>query len=219
MSGRFLVIEAVDLAGKTTQLALLQEAFERRGMRVGVIGYPDREAPETGAKIDEFLAGRLALVEDPSADPVGQMFAGQRLFSLNRREAAPRLARLLDDRDVVIASRYALSARAYARAGGVDGAAIDALHEELESDLPKPDLTLVLDLDPDGLEARPRGGGLDTFESDRALQRRVRDAYRELAAADRSIVLVDARGSADHVHRELLREIDRRRLFEGPTRD
>jgi dTMP kinase len=208
MSGRFVVIEAVDLAGKTTQLALLQEALERRGLRVGVISYPDRDAPETGGRISEFLAGRLALVDDPTGDPIGQMLAGQRLFSLNRREVAPRLARLLDDHDIVVASRYALSARAYARAGGVDGRAIDELHEQLESDLQRPDLTIVLDLDPDGLEGRPRDGGLDTFEADRGLQRRVRDAYRELAALDPSIVLVDASGDAGSVHRHVVEALD-----------
>jgi len=199
MSGRFVVLEAVDLAGKSTQLRLLRAGLERRGLRVAEIAYPDRDAPETGAPIGAFLAGGLALVSDPAADPVGQMLAGQRLFSLNRREVAPRLERLIAEYDVVIASRYALSARAYARAGGVPGAVIDALHEEREGDLRRPDLTLVLDLDTDDLARRPRAEGLDAFESDRALQRRVRAAYRELAAADPTIMIIDAQGSPNEV--------------------
>jgi dTMP kinase len=207
MSGRFIVLEAVDLAGKSTQLALLRTALEARGLRVAEIAYPDRTAPGTGAAIDAFLAGRLDLVADPAGDPAGQMLAGQRLFSLNRREVAPRLESLLADHDVVVASRYALSARAYARAGGVAGAAIDALHAELESDLRRPDLTLVLDLDPDGLAARPRAGGLDAFEADRKLQRRVRAAYRELAEGDPAVVVIDASGDPMAVHRRIMERI------------
>lgn len=213
MSGRLIVLEAVDLAGKSTQLNLLHRALTTRGLRVAEISYPDRTSPETGAAIVAFLAGALPLVAEPERHPVEQMLAGQRLFSLNRIEAAPRLERLIAEHDLVLASRYALSARAYARAGGVDGETIDALHQELEHDLRRPDLTLILDLDPDGLDQRERSEGLDAFERDRDLQRRVRDAYRELAAGDSSIELVDAHGTPEEIHRHIIDLLERHGLL------
>ena len=217
MSGRLIVLEAVDLAGKSTQLTLLHRALVARGLRVAEISYPDRSSLETGAAIVAFLAGTLPLVAEPERHPVEQMLAGQRLFSLNRVEVAPRLERLIAEHDLVLASRYALSARAYARAGGVDGAAIDALHQELEHELRHPDLTLILDLDPDGLDQREHSEGLDAFERDRALQRRVRAAYRELAAGDPSIELVDAHGTPEQIHRQILTLIERHGLLERPS--
>ena len=197
--GHFVVIEGVDLLGKSTQLARAEDAARASGLSVAVTSFPVRTAPVTGSPIERFLAGELSLVVDPAGDPVGQMLAGQALFSLNRREAAPELRALLAGHDLVIASRYALSARAYAIAGGVPPAVITRLHRDLEGDLPRPDLTIVLDADPDTLTGRPRAGGLDAFEQDRGLQQRVRAAYTALAVADRRVELVDAAGTPDEV--------------------
>jgi dTMP kinase len=197
--GRFIVIEGVDLLGKSTQLARAEDAARSRGLRVAVTSFPVRTAPVTGGPIERFLAGELPLVTNPETDPVGQMLAGQVLFSLNRREAAPELRDLIARHDLVLASRYTLSARAYAIAGGVNPAVITRVHRDLEGDLPRPDLTIVLDADTDVLAERPRTGGLDAFERDRELQRRVRTAYAALAVSDRRVELVDAAGTPDEV--------------------
>lgn len=216
MSARFLAIEAVDLAGKSTQLERAVSALHDRGLRVGMISYPDRTAPATGHWIARYLQGEFPILGDlPGlADgPAGGALLAQAVFAINRRECAPRLRDLLDKHDVVLASRSGLSGAAYARALGVDPTAIDAALAALESDLPQPERYLVLDLDPRGLEVRPRSEGLDAFERDRALQLRVRAAYQSLAAARPDVELIDGEGSPDLVGSRIQDALERIGLF------
>lgn len=204
--GRFLVIEGGDRIGKSTQMAGVIGALRARGLSVVETAFPDRTAP-TAPLIEAVIAGSLPLVDDPLADPVGQAFAEQVLFSINRREAAAALRAEIAARDVVVASRYADSARAYAMARGVRRERIDALHAALEGDLPRPDLVVVMDIDPDIAAARGRER-VDAFDADLGLQRRVRAAYHELAASCDHIRLVDAAGAPAEVTARLIAAID-----------
>ena len=196
--GAFVVLEAVDLAGKSTQLAALAEVLRARALSVVTIGFPDRSLPLTGPLIDGYLAGRALTAP---ADPAEAMIV-QGLFSLNRREAATEVLALLADHDLVLCSRYNLSGLVYAEANGLEAERIEALQAGLEIDLPQPDLTFVLDLDPGVLRTRPRSGGLDRFEADLALQERVRAIYQR--RADERIRLVDASGDPAAVNANLL---------------
>lgn len=213
--GRFVAIEGPDRSGKTTALGAVADAARARGLRVAVTAYPVRTGTATGPLIDRFLHGELPLVVDPVVDPAGQAFAGQVLFSLNRREAAADLRALIGTHDLVLTGRYALSARAYAIASGVAPAAITRLHRDLESDLPTPDLTLVLDADPIELAARERPGEMDAFDADLALQQRVRAAYAALAVADRRVELVDALGTPAQVVGRLTGLLVEKGVFPG----
>lgn len=213
--GRFVAIEGADRSGKTTALGAVADAARARGLRVAVTAYPVRTGTATGPLLDRFLHGELPLVADPVADPTGQAFAGQVLFSLNRREAADGLRALIAGHDLVLTGRYALSARAYAIASGVAPAVITRLHRDLESDLPAPDLTLVLDADPAALARRERPGEMDAFDADLALQERVRAAYAALAVADRRVELVDALGSPNEVAARLVGRLVAKGMLPG----
>ena len=211
--GRFVAIEGPDRSGKTTALGAVAEQARARGLQVAVTAYPVRIGTATGPLIDRFLHGELPLVSDPVADPVGQAFAGQVLFSLNRREAADDLRVLLASNDLVLTGRYALSARAYAIASGVAPAIITRLHRDLEGDLPSPDVTLVLDADPVALARRERPGEMDAFDADLDLQHRVRAAYAALAVADRRVEIIDALGTPDEVVARLVATLETARIL------
>jgi dTMP kinase len=75
-----------------------------------------------------------------------------------------------------------------------------------------PDLTLLLKLDPEvGLG---RAGGDDRFELEGLdLQRAVAEAYEEIAivASDR-VVVIDAKGSVEGVHQQILEAVEARRI-------
>ena len=204
---RFVVLESIDRGGKSTQIEALAAALRDRGLDVALTAYPDEQAPLTGALITAFRHGNLPMVPDVAADPEAQMLLGQMLFSLNRREKAADLEALLARHYLVISSRYRLSGRTYAEGKGIASASIAALHEALESDLRDPDLTLVLDVDPDAVAGRARAD-LDTLETDLALQRGVRAAYTRAAAADSRIVLVDGVGDPSAVTARLLAAFD-----------
>lgn len=207
--GRLIAVEGIDRTGKSTQLERIAAIARERGLRVAVTAYPVRSGTATGPLLDRFLHGELPLVIDPASDPIGQAFAGQLLFSLNRREAADALRTLIADHDLVLTGRYALSARAYAIASGVPAAAITRLHRDLELDLPTPDCTLILDADPLVLAQRDRPGAIDAFDADLALQERVREAYLLLAVAEHHVQIVDALGEPDVVTVRLIEALER----------
>ena len=74
-----------------------------------------------------------------------------------------------------------------------------------------PDVTILLDLDPDEAFARATAGGVDRMEAaGLAFQRRVREGYRRVAelAPDR-VRVVDATGTPDQVTSRILEVLDR----------
>jgi thymidylate kinase len=166
--------ETIDSSGKKEQTAALVAVLRERGYRVGQLTFPDRPRNgsepagvtqrSTGALISAYFDGDLKLIEErdslfrnpplydlPKEEKIA--IAGvieekifQVLQSVNRREATFREGGLLDllaSCDIVVVERL-LSARAYGVSFGVSRVEIDAL----EGDLPKPDLSILLDVDP-----------------------------------------------------------------------
>jgi len=103
----------------------------------------------------------------------------------------------------VVCDRYADSTRAYqGAAGGVDPGFIAALETHVLEDV-RPDLTLVLDLDPRiGLaRAMDRAGAEMRFESKgEAFHLRLRQAFLDIAAEEPArCAVISAAGSLDEV--------------------
>lgn len=102
----------------------------------------------------------------------------------------------------VLCDRFVDSTRVYqGLAGGLGVDRVDRLHELL---LPAlwPDLTLLLDLDPDiGLGRRGIGGAEGRFESKGvAFHRHVREGFRSLAASEPGrFATIDAQGAVTKV--------------------
>jgi thymidylate kinase len=206
----FVDIEAIDRGGKTTCINQALADLRALGWSVGEMAYPDRAAPVTGPLIDDFLPDRM----DPaSAEALGENYdlikalLGQELFCLNRREVSAKLEYLLATNDLVISSRYQLSGRVYGEGLGIPAAQMNALITALEPGLRQPDLTLVIDLDPQVVANRPRAGGLDRHERDFGLQERVAAGFRHYATLDSSVVLVDGSGDAVTVKTKLLNKL------------
>ncbi len=102
----------------------------------------------------------------------------------------------------VLCDRFVDSTRVYqGLAGGIGVERVDRLHELLLPPL-RPDLTLLLDLDPElGLRRRGLDGPEGRFESKGpAFHLLVRDGFRRLAAGEPGrFALVDARGTPAEV--------------------
>jgi dTMP kinase len=102
----------------------------------------------------------------------------------------------------VLCDRFVDSTRVYqGMAGGLGVERIDRLHAVVEADL-RPDLTLLLDLDPAiGLARRGEDGAEGRFESKGAgYHRKVRDGFCKLAAAEpERFAVVDAAVAPDAV--------------------
>jgi dTMP kinase len=200
--GAFVVIEAIDQAGKTSVIDAVVADLRRRNIRVETVVYPDRAAPITGPLIVAYLSG-ASFANDPIIDTA----VAQAIFALNRREVDGRLRRLLASSDVVIASRYALSGRVYAEACGLDRRVAAQVLGAIDGDLRQPDLTIVLDVAPSIAMARSSRSDLDRFDRNATLQQRVAAGFRAAAAADDRIVLVDATESVTAIADRVVDEI------------
>jgi dTMP kinase len=199
----FVVIEGIDGAGKGTQIELLRDALTARGETVHVTCEPS-DWP-IGALLRGYLRREItAGVPDWSA--MALLFAADRLQHVEH-EIAPRLAR----GEIVLCDRYDGSSIAYQSAMRGDDADL-ALEwiASINDRARRPDLVLLLDLDPELAASRRavRGGPEELLERI-DLQRRVRAQYAKLARVrphDR-IVTIDARPDPAVVHRAILAEV------------
>lgn len=186
MAGRFITLEGGEGAGKSTLAKALAAAIEATGQRVVVTREPGGTA---GA--DEIRK----LIVTGAADRWSAL-TETLLFMAARRDHLERvIGPALARGDWVLCDRYLDSTRAYqAAAGGVASATVEALATLIEA--PSPDLTLVLDVDPERGVARAGGKAtgelrFEAFAAD--FHTRVRAAFREIAAREPGrCVMIDA---------------------------
>jgi dTMP kinase len=180
--GLFVVFEGGEGAGKSTQVRLLAAALRRAGRDVVVTREPG--ATVAGAQIRRLLldGGMLS----PRSEAL--LYAADRAHHV-ATVVRPALARGA----VVVSDRYVDSSLAYQGAGRTLPVQDVAWLSSWATGGLKPDLTVLLDLDPAvGLaRANARGDRLDRLESESlAFHERVRFAFLDIAAADSGRYLV-----------------------------
>jgi len=201
MRGRFIVVEGIDGSGKSTMAARVAEALRRRGRKA----LRTREPGGTplGERIRELLLDR----KNSAMVPHAELF----LFMASRAQLVdqvvrPSLARGID----VVCDRYYYSTAAYQGAAGRVGIDTVITVAEKIAKFQRPDLVLLLDLDP-ALARRRDGIRNDRVESKGlGYQKKVRAGFLKLARRDRRrIRVVDASRSAEQVLAEVLKAVDR----------
>ena len=200
--GRFITLEGIDGAGKSTHAAWLEEAISARGHRVTATREPG------GTAVGETLRDLLLSVPMTHDSEALLMFAARREHL--EQVIRPALAR----GDWVLCDRFTDASYAYQGGGhGVPVQHIAALEQMVHGDL-APDTTLLFDVPLEVSRARlvkqqAAGRTLDKFEAEKeAFFARVRDAYlsRAAAAPARFRVIDSSRPIAD-VRAELARLI------------
>ncbi len=192
--GMLIAFEGGEGSGKSTQTSRLAEWLTERGVAVTTTHEPG--ATDFGVRIRGILLDSA----DGSLTPRAEAL----LFAADRAHHVDTVIRpALDRGDVVITDRYVDSSLAYQGAGrslSVDD--VRRLSRWATNGL-KPDLTVLLDIDPErGLErARSAGRGHDRVERESLeFHRRVREAFRSLADANPDqYLVVDAGSSPDTV--------------------
>lgn len=172
--GHFVTFEGIDGSGKSTQARLLAEALRSKGRDVVLTREP-------GGSPGAEEIRRLVLEGDPdrwSAETEILLFTAARRDHLERT-ILPAIA----TGKIVICDRFADSTRVYqgVSRGDLRGV-VDALHGLMIGR--EPDLTLLIDMDPDtGLKrALGRNGAEERFEGfGPDLQRRMRAGFLGLA--------------------------------------
>lgn len=193
MQGIFISFEGVDGVGKTTQVERLRAWLESTGREVVVTREPG--GTELGRSIRRLLlqGGQQEADIAPRAEAL--------LFAADRAQHVAQVIRpALERGAVVITDRYIDSSLAY-QAGGreLTAEAIGNLSRWASEGL-MPERTYLLDMDPALSHARLQHGQDRMESAGDGFQRRTRQAFLDLAAAqpDRFLV-VDADRSPEDV--------------------
>lgn len=209
--GAFITFEGIDGCGKSTQAARLVALLAAGGREVVAIREPG------GTAISEKIR---ALLLDPdnaamTADCELLLYEASRA-QLVREVVAPALERGA----VVVCDRYYDSTMAYQQAARGLDASVVAAANRLGSCGVDPDVTILLDLEPERGLARATEGGADRLEGEGVpFQRAVREGYLELASAcPERIAPVDANGSEDEVFSRVLDAVVASGVIVGLTR-
>jgi dTMP kinase len=190
----FVAVEGIDGSGKSTVIGVLAETLPRvyvtKEPSGGPIGRLIREWALRGGSVDPYVDALL--------------FAADRIEHY-RREIEPKIR----ENFLVVTERYIESSIAYQGAAGVS---IEFI-KYVNSLVPRPDLTIILDVDPEIAIARiARRGGIEKYEH-AAFLRRVREIYLR-RAAEEGYPVVDASRPPEAVAREVA-EIIKTRLQIG----
>lgn len=194
---RFVVIEGIDGAGTTTQTRRLFEALRTRNMSACETREPT-DGP-IGMLLRQMLKGRIVSVAGsgaPGWQEMALLFAADRIEHA-RGEIEPSCAA----GSWVFSDRYDYSSVAYQSASAGSVAVIPWLRE-LNRHVPRPDLTLVIDVSPEVARARrlARSSAREIYDDD-PFQAHLAAFYRDIDSyfPDDRIVHVDGDRDADQV--------------------
>jgi dTMP kinase len=188
-----VAVEGLDGAGKATQVSLLAQALST----VDVVSFP-RYDTFFGRHIRSLLDSGEAMTVDPRS--MALWYALDRAQWAQDRKPGP-----------VLLNRYTLSNAVYQSARSGDPTLFDwVLRLEFEElRIPRPDVTVVLDIPPEVSRDRvvSRDGDGDVYERSFALQSRVREGYLAAAAVLADVVVVPALGTPAEVHELVVRAV------------
>lgn len=200
-SGRFIVVEGLEGAGKTTAIETIKQQLETVAAKIVVTREPG------GTRLGERL--RTLVKEDLDGDVLDPrtelllMYAAR--VQLVEQVIRPALLR----GEWVIADRFELSTYAYQGGGrGIDNAVIDRLSDICLNGF-KPDLIIYLDISPEkGLERAKQRGAFDRIEQESlAFFNRVHRAYLDKIDSMDNVSRVNANQNIELVQASVLKQL------------
>ncbi|MEJ6473883.1 dTMP kinase [Pseudoalteromonas piscicida] len=185
--GFMLVCDGSNGAGKTTVIAGLEAHLKQRGIEVVMTREPG------GTVISEKIR---EIILDPTTPEMTDMTELMLFGAARAQHVREKIVPALEQGKVVISDRFdaaTFSFQHYAR--GLDLATITTINQLALGDF-KPDMNLILDLDPEeGLKrVKSRGEGLDRLEDEKQqFLQRAREGYLVQAENDpQRFTVIDA---------------------------
>lgn len=143
---KFIVIEGLDGAGKSTQLKFLQQYFIKNNLNFKFIHFPRFDSPVYGELISKFLRGDLGDLQSVNPYLVALLYAG------DRNNYKQTINRWLEKKFYVLADRYVFSNIAFQCAKVIGEQQQDDLKRWILDteynyfQIPVPDITIFLDV-------------------------------------------------------------------------
>jgi dTMP kinase len=198
----FITFEGLDFCGKSTQVELLKNYFEKNGKTVKIIREPG------GVKISEKI--RDILLDNKNAE----MFSETELllFSASRSQLVrEKIIPFIENGDIVISDRFHDSSIAYQGFGrGIDYKFVFELQKFAIGDA-VPNLTFFIDIPVDEVMNRKNNvvdGNLDRIEvSENNFYEKVREGYKFLSKKEERFKRIDGLMSIEQVHNQIIKYI------------
>lgn len=186
-----IVLEAIDNAGKSSQVELLEQYFKNQNkLVVRTLHFPDRNS-RWGKEIYRWLNDK-----NNKVDYSKEVF--ELLQTIDKTSQNDYIKQFKNnDNWVLILDRYKLSQYSYALASGLDkNWTINLMSQYIE-----PDYKIFLNISPHETMKRKKEN-LDKYESDFEFQNMVYSYYLE-GCREFNYNVIDANKSIDEIHKEI----------------
>lgn len=200
LKGYLINLEGIDGSGKNTCFEIIKKLFENKNIEVKRYHYPD-ENSIWGKTILMYLDGKINLSTEE------QFFA----YFVDMLKDQKEIETDLNFGKIVVLDRYVPSTIAFQCAKGFDcNAAVNIINN---MNIIIPDITIFLDVDPEISIKRKKlqKKMLDKHESDLALQRSVRNQYRNLYKSNmfsKKWVLINSNKDIEEIQVEIANVIE-----------
>ncbi len=193
----FITVEGIEGAGKSSNIAYLQELLEKRGYDLLMTREPG--GTELGEQLRELLLGH-------KHDGMSYKTELLMMFAARAEHLHAKILPALAEGKTVICDRFTDATYAYQGGGRlIDMESIRVLENFVQEDV-RPDLTLLLDVPVEtGMARANQRSAPDRFEKERhEFFERVRNAYLEIAQYNKQRVkVIDASKPLEQVQRQL----------------
>ena len=175
----FIVIDGIDGCGKSSHARDLVKYLRAQGREAIFLKEPTAESP-AGKEL------AMALKEDRRPSPEEEL----RLFTEDRRwDVENRIMPAMNEGKDIVMDRYYYSTIAYQGARGMDIAKI----MEMNGFAPRPDLAIILDIDPETAGERIGRRGKEDYFEKRDYLEKVREIFLSMRDYP-EVVIIDSSG-------------------------
>ncbi|GAD29138.1 dTMP kinase [Photobacterium leiognathi] len=198
MIGKFIVIEGLEGAGKSTAINQVMDTLAQHG-----INDPVSTREPGGTPLAEQM--RALVKEGHPDEPLTDMAELLLLYAARIQLVDNVIKPALNQGKWVVGDRHDMSSQAYQGGGrGFDKALMENLRDTVLGDF-RPDLTIYMDIDPElGLQRARGRGALDRIEKMNIdFFHRARARFLELSENQPNVIIIDASQTLEEVTADL----------------
>ncbi|PNH97179.1 dTMP kinase [Vibrio diazotrophicus] len=198
MNSKFIVVEGLEGAGKSTAIQAIVETLHEFG-----VDQITRTREPGGTVLAEKM--RELVKQEHEGEVLQDMTELLLMYAARVQLVENVIKPALEKGSWVVGDRHDMSSQAYQGGGRqISRQTMQSLKQTTLGDF-KPDLTLYLDIDPKvGLERARGRGELDRIEKmDISFFERTRERYLEIAGSDDSVIVVNAEQTINKVAQDI----------------